>query len=313
MSGSTQSFWLPEAASTSARTFDAGWNLVFWVSAFFLVLVVGEMSYFVIRYRRRSESEIPQAPDHSTRLEIAWTIIPVIIVLVLFVVGFKGFLSQQIAPGDSLEIYVTAEKWMWTFTYPSGSSSINELRVPLGRPVKLVMSSKDVIHSFFVPQFRLKKDVVPNSYTTLWFEPTQLGEMTITCAEYCGTGHSAMLGKLIVMPESDFKDWLQNGGDEKDVPPALAGAHRAEKFSCLTCHSTDGSAKTGPTWKGLYGSKVELSDGRTVEADEQYLRESITDPNAKIVKGFQPLMPAFKGLVSQKELDALVAYMKSVK
>lgn len=313
MSGSQGSFWLPEAASTTAAQTDAGWTLVLWVSAFFFVLVVGAMSFFVIRYRRRSESEFPNAPDHNTRVEILWTVIPIAIVLVLFTVGFRGFLNQQIAPANSLEVYVTAERWMWTFTYPNGATAVNELRVPLGKPVKLIMSSKDVIHSFYVPEFRLKKDVVPNSYTTAWFEATSLGEKTITCTEYCGTGHSAMLGKLLVLSEAEFADWLQSGADDKNATPEQAGEKLATKLACVTCHSTDGSAKTGPTWKGLAGHKVELADGTTAVADEAYLRESITDPNSKVVKGYQPVMPAFKGLVTQKQLDALVAYIKSLK
>ncbi|MGC4122231.1 MAG: cytochrome c oxidase subunit II [Myxococcales bacterium] len=307
------SFWLPEQASTVAGQVDAGWDLVLWVSAFFFVLVVGGMSFFAIRYRRRTEEELPNAPDHNTRIEIVWTAIPVAIVLVLFVVGFKGFLNQQIAPANALEVSVTAEKWMWTFAYPNGAISVNELKVPLGRPVKLVMSSKDVIHSFYVPEFRLKKDVVPSSYTTAWFEATELGLKTITCTEFCGTGHSAMRGKLEVMAEKDFNEWLESGAEEKDVPPVLAGEKLSTKLACTTCHTTDGKPGTGPTWKGLAEHDVQLADGSTVKADEQYLRESITDPNAKVVKGFQPVMPVFKGLVSQKQLDALVAYIKSLK
>jgi cytochrome c oxidase subunit 2 len=313
MDGASHSFWLPDAASTGAARVDDGWNLVLWVSAFFFVLVVGAMAFFVIRYRRKSESDFPDAPDHNTRLEVVWTVIPVVIVIALFAVGFRGFLDEAIAPADSLEIYVTAERWMWTFTYPNGSTGVNELHVPLGRPVKLIMSSKDVIHSFYVPEFRLKKDAVPNSYTTLWFEPTKVGELTIECAEYCGTGHSAMYGKLVVMPEKEFQEWLESGGEEKGVSPVVEGEKLSVKLACTTCHSADGSAKTGPTWKGLYGHKVTLADGSTVNADEAYLRESITDPNAKIVQGYQPLMPVFKGLVTQKQLDALVAYMKSLK
>lgn len=313
MSEASGSFWLPDAASTGAGEVDGGWNLVLWVSAFFFVLVVGAMSYFVIRYRRRSESEFPDAPDHNTKVEIVWTVIPIVIVIGLFAVGFRGFLNQAVAPGDSLEVYVTAEKWMWTFTYPNGTTSVNELRVPANRPVKLVMSSKDVIHSFYVPEFRIKRDVVPNSYTMLWFEPTKTGEMTIACTEYCGTGHSAMLGKVQVLPEPQFQEWLESGGEEKGVPPAVAGEKLAAKLACTTCHSTDGSAKTGPSWKGLYGHQAELADGRKLPADEQYLRESITEPNAKVVKGYQPVMPAFKGLVTQKQLDDLIAYIKTLK
>jgi len=310
--GGGGSFWLRVAAARVAGQVDAGWGLVLWISAFFFVLVVGGMSYFAIRYRRRGEAEVPDAPDHDTRLEVVWTAIPVAIVVTLFAVGFKGFLNQQIAPANALEISVTAERWMWTFAYPNGAVSVNELKVPLGRPVKLIMSSKDVIHSFFVPEFRIKKDVVPSSYTTAWFEATELGRKTIACTEFCGTGHSAMLGKLEVMPQPAFDEWLESGGEEKGVPPVLAGERLSAKLACTTCHTTDGKPGTGPTWKGLAGHEVELADGSKVTADEQYLRESITDPNSKIVKGYQPVMPAFKGLLSQAQLDALVAYIKSL-
>ncbi len=304
------SFWLPRAGSTLAKDFDASWSLVYWVSIFFFVLVVGALAYFVLRYRRRSEVEIPDAPDHNTRLEVIWTLIPIVIVVVLFAVGFRVYLKSVVAPAEALEVSVTAERWMWTFTYGNGTVSVNELRVPRGKPVKLVMSSKDVIHSFFVPELRVKKDAVPNSYTTLWFEATEPGEATIECTEYCGAGHSAMLGKLIVQEEKDFNSWLETGGGEGKLPPAELGAKLFVKMACNTCHTTDGALKTGPTFKGIFGTKVELADGTAVMADEDYIRESITNPTAKVVKGFQPVMPVFKGLLSQKQLDGLLAFIK---
>jgi len=308
----SDSFWLPKAGSTLAGPVDFAWNLVFWISVGFFTLVVGAMIFFVIRYRRRSEDEIPSGADHNTRLEVVWTLIPVAIVLGLFTAGFRGYLSAMVAPAESLEIGVTGEKWMWTFSYPDGTNSLNELRVPLNRPVKLILSSKDVIHSFFVPEFRIKRDAVPGRYTSIWFQATEPGEMNVLCTEYCGTGHSGMLAKLVVMPEAEFQKWLETGGGDKDLPPAELGAKLYAKMSCNTCHSTDGSVKTGPSFKGLYGHSVTLSDGSQVTADENYLRESITTPAAKVVQGFQPVMPVFKGLLDQKQIDALIAYIKTI-
>src|SRR4030067_1083694 len=181
MNTAQDSFWLPRAGSTLAKDFAAGWGLVYWVSVFFFVLVVGALAYFVVRYRRRSEAEIPDAPDHNTRLEVIWTLVPIVIVVVLFAVGFRVYLKSVVAPAEALEVSVTAERWLWTFTYGNGTVSVNELRVPLGKPVKLILSSKDVIHSFFVPELRVKKDAVPNSYTTLWLEPTEREERNVSC------------------------------------------------------------------------------------------------------------------------------------
>jgi cytochrome c oxidase subunit 2 len=229
------------------------------------------------------------------------------------VVGFRGYLKNAIAPAEAMEVSVTAERWLWTFTYANGTVSVNELHVPRARPVKLILSSRDVIHSFFVPELRVKRDAVPNSYSTLWFEATEVGEATIQCAEYCGTGHSAMLGRLVVQEEKDFNNWLETGGGGDKLPPAELGAKLFVKLACNTCHTTDGTPKTGPTFKGIFGSRVELADGKSVVVDEEYIRESITNPTAKIVRGFQPLMPVFKGLVTQKQIDGLVAFIKEQK
>lgn len=313
MTSGSESFWLPRAGSTIARDVDASFNLVYWVAVFFFVLVVGALLVFVVRYRRKSGSEVPQAPDHNTPIEIIWTAIPVAIVLVLFVVGFRAYLKSTVAPAEALEVSVTAERWMWTFTYPDGTVSVNELRVPRARPVKLILSSKDVIHSFFVPELRVKKDAVPNAYTTLWFEATEAGEATVQCTEYCGAGHSAMLAKLIVQEEKDFNNWLETGGGENKLSPVELGAKLFTKMACNTCHTIDGTPKTGPTFKGIYGTQVPLADGSSVLVDEQYIRESITNPTAKVVRGFQPVMPVFKGLLTQKQIDALVAFIKAQK
>lgn len=309
----SDSFWLPKAGSTIARDVDFAWGLVFWVSVAFFVLVIGAMLWFVVRYRRRSEAEMPNAPDHNGRLEVIWTLIPIGIVMGLFVAGFRPYLSAAVAPAESLEINVTGERWLWTFSYPDGTTSVNELRVPKGRPVKLILSSKDVIHSFFVPEFRIKRDAVPGRYTSVWFEATDAGEMNVLCTEYCGTGHSNMLAKLVVMEEPQFKEWMASGGGDKDLPPAQQGEKLFSKMACNTCHSTDGSVKTGPSLKGIWGHEVTLADGSKVTVDENYVRESITNPTAKVVQGFQPVMPVFKGLLDEKQIDALVAYVKSLK
>ncbi len=306
-------FWLPRAGSTIAKEVDFGWNLVLTVSAIFFLIVVGAMIYLVVRYQRRNENEVPHGPEHNTKLEVVWTGIPIAIVMVLFAVGFKTFLSMAVAPAESLEVSVTAERWLWTFTYPNGTVSVNELRAPVNQPVKLVMSSKDVIHSFYVPDFRIKKDVVPNQYTTTWFEATEAGEATLMCAEYCGTGHSAMLGKIVIQQPKEFQDWLDSAGADAKLPPAEAGAKLFVKMSCNTCHTTDGSPKTGPTFKGVFGRTEEMSDGQKLQVDEQYIRESIETPAAKVVKGYQPVMPVFKGLLNQKQIDALIAYIKTLK
>jgi cytochrome c oxidase subunit 2 len=308
----SDSFWLPKAGSTLAGEIDFAWSLVFWIAVFFFVLVVTTMSVFVVRYRRRRDDEIPDAPTHSTRLEVIWTIIPIIIVVGLFTVGFRAFLASAVAPAESMEINVVGERWLWTFSYPDGTTSVNELRVPRGRPVKLILSSKDVIHSFFVPEFRIKRDAVPGRYTSIWFEATETGELDIYCTEYCGTGHSNMLARLVVMEEPDFKQWLETGGGDKDLPPAERGGQLFVKMACNTCHSTDGTAMTGPSLKGLFGKQVTLASGGSVAADENYLRESITNPAAKVVQGYQPVMPVFKGLLDQQQIDALVAYLKSL-
>lgn len=310
MSGDA-TFWLPESASTAAREIDFGWNAVLAVSIFFFVLVMGAMIYFVIRYRRRGD-EIPSAPHESRKVEFIWTIIPIGIVTVLFFIGFRGYIDAMVAPADALEISVTAERWMWTFTYPEGQTSVNELHLPKDRPIKLVMSSKDVIHSFWIPEFRLKRDVLPGRYTTLWFEATRNGDWHVLCSEYCGTGHSAMLATVVVEEDSKFDKWLEESGGDKNAPPLERGQRLFTKMACNTCHSTDGAAKTGPSLKGIFEHEVKLASGDTVKADENYLRESMTNPSAKVVQGYQPVMPVFKGLLDQSQMDALITYIKSL-
>ena len=284
---------------------------------FFFVGIIGAMTYFVYAYKRKSDTEKTSPIDHSTKIELIWTIFPTILVFGLFFVGVTGFINVSVAPAEAYEITVTAEKWNWTFTYPNGTISPNLLVVPKGRPVKLIMSSRDVIHSFYVPEFRIKRDVIPGSYTTIWFEATEAKDVLLECAEYCGKGHSEMLGTVSVMEEPKFKEWIDNGGEDPShpVPPAEKGEKLFSAWNCKTCHSIDGARGTGPTLKGVFGSQVEISapQDSMVTADENYIRESILVSNAKVVKGFTPVMPLFKGTLKDKDVDALLAYIKTLK
>lgn len=299
----------PESASTLAGPVDA----LFWtwvaISAFFSLLIAVAIFVFFIRYQRRKRGEIGAEDEGSMALEIAWSAIPLVIVLVMFGWGTKVFFTQSRPPADAVEYFATGKQWMWKIQHPSGRREINELHVPVGRPVKLTMISEDVIHSFFVPAFRVKADVLPGRYTTLWFEATQPGEYHLFCAEYCGTEHSLMGGTVYVMEPDEYEAWLAR----EVVPGGGAAASGEELFAalaCETCHR-EGARARGPSLAGVFGSTVEMADGSTVVADETYLRESILNPQAKVVRGYQPLMPTFAGQVSEDQLLQLIQYIKS--
>jgi cytochrome c oxidase subunit 2 len=308
------SYWLPRQSSTLAPTTDFAWSVVSWVSAFFFVLIIGAMVVFMLKYKRKSDRDVTSLVDHNLTIEVAWTVLPLALCIVLFVVGFRGYVSASVAPGNALEIRVTGMKWQWQMTYPNGTSTINELRVPAGRPVKLVLSSKDVIHSFYVPEFRIKQDAVPGLYTTTWFEAEQPVDTVVECTEYCGNDHSNMLANLYVMEPAKFEEWLDKAGNEgADIPPAEYGKKLYSKVGCETCHSTDGSIKQAPSFQNLFEKREKLADGTEVAVDENYLRESILNPTAKVVAGFQPIMPAFQGVLKDREVDALIAFIKTLK
>lgn len=310
--GSAGTFWMPPEASTSAGEVDGLFTFVLWVCIAFFVLIVVLMAAFVIRYRRRDGREPEPSPDHNTRLEVTWTVIPMILVVVIFAWGFKVFLDMNTPPGDAYEVQVTAQKWKWLFTYPNGHVDEN-LHVPLDRPVKVVMTSEDVIHSFYVPAFRIKRDVVPGRYSTLWFRATRAGTFQVFCAEYCGDGHSDMLASVVVHEPGGFETWLAKASSQMaSLSPAQAGEHLYRTRGCAQCHSVDGKAGIGPTFKGLFGHTVALRGGATVTADENYVRESILDPQAKVVAGFDPVMPTYKGRISDKDITAIVAYLRSL-
>ena len=309
------SLWLPKQGSTIAPDVDWAWDMVMIVSIAFFILLMGLMVYFAIAYRRKHDREITSDIDNNHSLERIWTILPLIIVGWLFFVGFKGYVNASVPPADAYQIFVTARKWAWEFTYPNGAST-NELVVPEKVPIKLVMSAQDVLHSFYVPEFRVKRDVIPGQYTMVWFEATDLLESVLQCAEYCGgagdgsrgTGHSGMWAPVRVVTSGQFQSWLDD--QMKDVDPVSLGKRLYARKGCNGCHSLDGKVGTGPSFKGLFGHKVALNNGQEVDADENYLRESILNSQAKIVQGFQPVMPVFQGQLKDKDVDGLIAFIK---
>jgi cytochrome c oxidase subunit 2 len=306
------SFWLPRQGSTLAERIDGAWAAAYWVSVLFFILVAGATVLFAIKYKRRSERDKTSPIDHSTTVEVVWTLIPLAIVISLFFVGLRGYVHASVAPAEAYEINATGEMYLWTFTYPDGTTTVNELAVPRGRPVRVILSSKDILHSFFIPEFRVKQDVVPGSYTSVWFEATEARETVLLCAEYCGSGHSDMLATVKVLEQSDFEKWLE-GNNNSDLPPEELGKLLFTKRSCATCHSLDGTRIQGPSLKALFGREEELADGAKVVVDENYVRESLFNPGGQVVRGYPPVMPSFKGLLKDKEVDALIAYLKSVK
>ncbi len=315
---------LPIQGSEIAARWDHLYLFLFWLSVFFFVLVVGGMIYFAIKFRHQKKHQ-PTYITHNHLLELIWSVIPTIILMVIFVWGYSVYHAMITPPDDAYEVRVIGKQWFWQFQYDDGRMTVDKVFVPVNKPVKFIMSSEDVVHSFFVPNFRVKQDVVPGMYTSVWFEATVPGRHQIYCAEYCGTRHSLMLADLYVLEPEQWIAWKagkkltgisEAGGGN---PPSSGGdlVDQGRKVTtvkgCVACHSDDGSPKVGPTYKGLFGAKVELTNGSTVIADENYIRESIENPQAKIVKGFGPVMPSFKGLINEEEMNAVIAYIKSVK
>lgn len=304
-------FWMPPQRSTSAPMVDWVFYFVFWIALFFFVLIVGLTIVFLFRFVRKRGAEAEGAPSHNLSLELTWSLIPTLLVGVLFYVGFKAFMDLSTPPADSYEVLVTGQKWKWLFQYPNGTVAA-DLHVPVDVPVRLVMTSEDVIHSLFIPDFRLKRDAVPGRYTKAWFQATDVGSYDVYCAEYCGKSHSDMLAKVIVQSQGEFDAWLEAESSFVDrMPPAEAGERLYRQRGCQQCHSLDGTVGTGPTFKGLFGEKAVLLRGETAVVDEDYLRESILEPNNKIVAGYGPVMPTFKGRLKDKEITALIEFIKS--
>jgi len=300
---------LPERASAIAGEVDALFLFITLVTVVFTVGILAALVFFAIKYRRRSDADRPEEIHGSLALELTWTLIPLGIVMVMFVWGAKVYFHMNRPPDDAMTVSVVGKRWMWKLQHPTGQREINELHVPKGRAVKLVITSEDVIHSFFVPAFRIKKDAVPGRYNVTWFRATKTGTYHLFCAEYCGTEHSKMIGKVVVLEPEEYQTWLAGGPPAES--PVVAGEKLFTELNCITCHRAD-SAGRGPVLQGLFGRTVKLASGDTVVADEAYVRESIVIPAAKVVAGYQPVMPTFQGQVTEEQLMALVAYIQSL-
>jgi len=300
----------PESASTMSWKVDALYFYLSGVTVFFTLLISSILVFFVIRYRRRTPYEIPRPIAGSHKLETLWTVIPFVIAMTMFGWGASVYFEQYSPPKNAIEIYVVGKQWMWKIQHSTGQREINELHIPVGRKVKLIMTTEDVIHDFFVPAFRIKADVVPGRYTSEWFEATKPGTYHLFCAEYCGMNHSGMIGSVIVMEPREFDNWLS--GNAGNQTPAVAGQQLYQSLGCVSCHGANGEGGRGPTLAGLFGRQTLLSTGQTVRADEAYIRESIINPQAKLVAGFGPIMPTFQGQVSEDQLVQLLAFIKSL-
>ena len=301
--------FIPNQASTLAPRVDNLYFFLIAVTAFFSTLIALLVIVFAVKYRRRHAAEVGAPITGSVPLELMWSVIPFGISMVIFAWGANVYFDIFRPPDQTLQIYAVGKRWMWKFQHMDGQREINELHVPLGRAVKVTLTSEDVIHNLFFPAFRVKVDAIPGRYQTLWFTPTQAGEYHIFCAEYCGTNHSGMVGRVIVMEPTAYQAWLSGGAGESSL--VARGQRAFEELACHTCHMV-GQAGRGPSLQGLFGSQVKLADGGTVLADEAYLRESILRPQAKLVAGYQPIMPTFQGLVSEEALIGMIEYIKSL-
>ncbi|HWE49149.1 MAG TPA: cytochrome c oxidase subunit II [Bryobacteraceae bacterium] len=305
----------PDAASSVAGTVDALYAYMVLVSAFFSLLIAVLVVYFAVKYRRKDDTVPAPVDEHSIGgmiLEIVWSVIPLGLSLVMFAWGASIFFTESRPPADAMEVFVTGKQWMWKIQHNEGAREINELHIPINRDIRLTMTSEDVIHDFYVPAFRTKADVLPGRYTTEWFRPTQLGEFHIFCAEYCGTKHSGMIGTVYVMTEPDYNKWLAAGSGEGSM--AEQGQALFNQLGCGNCHASAINKSLGrcPNLNGIFGTTVELKDGSQTRVDEAYIRESVLYPQAKIVAGYDDIMPTFKGLLTEDGLLKIVEYVRSL-
>jgi cytochrome c oxidase subunit II len=300
----------PEQASSFAWQIDALYFYLIAISIFFTVVIVAAIVIFAVRYREIEKFATPEEMHGSMVLETVWSIIPFVISMTIFLGGAVIYFNQYTIPDDAMEIYIVGKQWMWKAQHQTGQREINELHVPVGRKIKLTMTTEDVLHDFSIPAFRTKMDVVPGRYTYLWFEATKPGRYHLYCAEYCGLNHSGMVGWINVMEQRDFDNWLS--GTTSGQSPVEMGRDLFEnKLGCASCHA-GGAQQRGAVLEGIYNKDVRLVGGAVVKADDQYLRNSILNPGAQIVEGYQPIMPTFKGQVTEEQLNALVAYIKSL-
>jgi cytochrome c oxidase subunit 2 len=307
--GSFGNLLFPPQASTFAANVDALYIFIVATSAFFALAVCVAVVVFGLLYRRRHDGEVGARIEGNLPLELLWSIIPTMIAMVMFGWGATAYFQMRTPPEEALQLYAVGKQWMWKFQHLEGQREINELHIPAGRPIRITITSEDVIHSLFFPAFRTKMDAIPGRYTQLWFEATQTGTYHIFCTEYCGTNHSGMIGSVVVMEPAAYQAWLAGGTTEGTL--AERGERLFSELACNTCHLDSGKGR-GPSLQSIVGRPVELADGSSVMVDEGYLRESIINSQAKIVRGYQPLMPAFQGLVSEDNLVALVEYVKTL-
>jgi cytochrome c oxidase subunit 2 len=322
----SEHFWMPDNASLTAADIDWLYMFMVWMSVICTVGIFAAMAYFCTKYRAKSRTaneQVEASSDHNTTLEVTWSIIPLFLVIALFVWGFKGFVDLRTPPKDSLEIHAIGKRWAWSFQYPHGAD--NMLHVPVDRNVRIVIQSLDVLHSLYLPNFRVKMDAVPGRYTDLWFHATKPGDFPIFCAEYCGTSHSDMLSHVIVHPSAPdptakgeahegktYDQWVAAEiAKIQEMPPVELGKRVYEKQGCNACHTVDGTPKIGPSWKGMFGRTENLASGGSVKVDENYIRESILDPQAKVVASFPPSMPVTK--LSDREITGVIEYLKTLK
>ena len=299
----------PEAASSVAGDVDRLYIFLIALTGSAVVLVITLAIFFAVKYRRTADNQVPMYEPENKYLEYSWIVLPFIAFMVIYFWSAQVYFKMQRPPDDALEVWGTAKRWMWKFQHLGGQSEINQLHVPLGRPVKVILASEDVIHSFYVPAMRVKRDVLPHRYTTVWFRPVKAGTYHLFCAEYCGTEHSRMIGSVVVLPEAEYQTWLAGG---KASTPVAEGEALFSALACNTCHAVDAPGARGPQLGGLFGTQVRLKNGQMVMADENYLRESILNPTAKVVAGYEPIMPTFEGQVDEQQLIYLLTYIKSL-
>ena len=306
--------WLPPQESTTAHQIDALFHFILYASIVLTIFVAVAMVYFMVKYRRRSHTDRPVDVHESRWLEVSWIVVPTLLVLVVFFWGFRAYVGTSIPPTDAIDIKVTAQKWAWTFEYDNGIQGYGEIWVPAGRPVKLTMTSVDALHSFYVPEFRIKHDVLPNRYSFVWFEAPAEGVYQVVCTEYCGTGHSHMGAKIHVVSTQEYYRILREGPDTgAPVAPAALGERLYSQRNCKTCHSIDGSAGVGPSWKGIWMEPQGMTDGTSMMSDADYIKQSILYPQAHIVAGFaNGNMPSYEGQLDDTQIAGITAYIRKL-
>lgn len=299
----------PESATDIANRVDLVYFGELGVCVFFTFLIGALILFCAIKYRKGSPANREGAVSHYLPIEVLWVAVPLVISMGIFAAATVVFFEIYRAPANAAEVYVVGRQWMWQLYHPNGKREINELHVPLGQPVKLMMTSQDVIHDFYVPAFRVKQDVVPGRYSSMWFQPTKLGKYHLFCAEYCGTSHSAMIGSVIVMEPAEYEKWLANGTTQTTL--ATAGAALFKSYGCSGCHGLNGTVRA-PLLDGVYGHAVPLEGGQVITADEKYIRDSILLPLSQVVASYKPVMPTFQGRISEDELLKIIAYIKAL-